>query len=114
MDTSARDSSEKPGVRNERGLVADSPVAAASRADRPRNKYELKKMIMQNEETDKTEKKMSFKDFFSLGEVGNYFFRKKDPNRPSNINIKMMHGVNKLSIAIFLLAVLYLIVKRLF
>jgi hypothetical protein len=69
---------------------------------------------MQNEGTGKTEKKMSFKDFFSLGEVGNYFFRKKDPNRPSNINIKMMHGVNKLSIAIFLLAVLYLIVKRLF
>ncbi len=48
-----------------------------------------------------------------MGEVGGYFFRKKDPNRPSNINIKMMHGVNKISILIFLAAVLYLIIKRL-
>ncbi|MCA4894963.1 MAG: hypothetical protein ING84_08170 [Cytophagales bacterium] len=58
-------------------------------------------------------KRLSFKDFFSLGEVGGYFFRKKDPNRPSNINIKMMHGVNKISIAIFLIGVLYLVLKRL-
>jgi hypothetical protein len=58
-------------------------------------------------------KRLSFKDFFSLGEVGGYFFRKKDPNRPSNINIKMMHGVNKISIAIFLIGVIYLVLKRL-
>jgi hypothetical protein len=57
------------------------------------------------------EKKTSLKEFFSLGEVGNYFFRKKDPNRPSNINIKMMHGINKISIVIFLLGVIYLIWK---
>jgi hypothetical protein len=56
-------------------------------------------------------KKNSFKDLFSLGEVGGYFFRKKDPNRPNNINIRMMHGVNKLSIIVFLLGVLYLIYK---
>jgi hypothetical protein len=56
-------------------------------------------------------KRGGIKEFFSLGEVGDYFFRKKDPARPSNINIKMMHGVNKLSIAIFLMAVLYLIFK---
>jgi len=58
-------------------------------------------------------KKSSWKDFFSLGEVGGYFFRKKDPSRPSNINIRMMHGVNKISIVIFLLGVIFLIVKRL-
>jgi hypothetical protein len=58
------------------------------------------------------QKKRSWKTFFSLGEVGGYFFRKKDPSRPTNINIKMMHGVNKISIIIFLLAVIYLIVKR--
>lgn len=56
-------------------------------------------------------KKGGIKEFFSLGEVGNYFFRKKDPSRPSNINIRMMHGVNKLSIAIFLVGVLYLVYK---
>jgi len=59
-----------------------------------------------------TEKKGSWKDFFSLGEVGGYFFRKKDPSRPSNINLKMMHGINKISIAIFLIGVIYLVVKR--
>jgi hypothetical protein len=58
-------------------------------------------------------KKLSLKEFFSLGEVGGYFFRKKDPSRPSNINIKMMHGVNKISIVIFLLGVIYIIIKRL-
>ncbi|HLZ17828.1 MAG TPA: DUF6728 family protein, partial [Cyclobacteriaceae bacterium] len=57
-------------------------------------------------------KKLSFREFFSMGEVGGYFFRKKDPNRPSNINIKMMHGVNKISIIIFLLGVIYIILKR--
>ena len=54
----------------------------------------------------------AMKNFLTLGEVGRYFFRKKDPSRPSNINIKMMHGINKISIIIFLLGVLFLIVKR--
>ena len=56
--------------------------------------------------------KSILREFFKMGEVGEYFFRKKDPSRPNNINIRMMHGVNKLSIAIFLLAVIYLVVKR--
>ncbi|MBL7856799.1 MAG: hypothetical protein JNM57_03850 [Cyclobacteriaceae bacterium] len=59
-------------------------------------------------------KKSTFREFISLGEVGGYFFRKKDPNRPTNINLKMMHGINKISIGIFLVAVIYLIVKRFF
>jgi hypothetical protein len=63
---------------------------------------------------DKSEKKLSFKEFVSLGEVGGYFFRKKDPNRPSNINIKMMHGINKISITIFLLGIIFIIIKRFF
>lgn len=58
-------------------------------------------------------KKLSIKEFFQLGEVGGYFFRKKDPNRPTNINLKMMHGVNKISIVIFLLGILFIILKRL-
>ena len=56
-------------------------------------------------------KEKSWKQFFRLGEVGGYFFRKKDPERPSNINLRMMHGVNKISILIFLIGVLYLIYK---
>jgi hypothetical protein len=58
-------------------------------------------------------KKNKVKEFFTLGEVGGYFFRRKDPSRPSNINIKMMHGVNKISIIIFILGILFLILKRL-
>ena len=56
-------------------------------------------------------KKNGIREFFSLGEVGGYFFRKKDPNRPTNINIRMMHGVNKISIVIFLAGVIYIIFK---
>ena len=58
------------------------------------------------------EKGKSWKEFFTLGEVGGYFFRRKDPSRPSNINIKMMHGINKISIIVFLLGVIFLILKR--
>lgn len=57
-------------------------------------------------------KKLTFKDFFTLGEVGRYFFRKRDPSRPTNINIRMMHGVNRISIIIFLLGILFIILKR--
>ncbi|MBL7878068.1 MAG: hypothetical protein JNL53_20545 [Cyclobacteriaceae bacterium] len=67
---------------------------------------------MENKTGPEDKKKLSLREFFSLGEVGGYFFRKKDPNRPTNINIKMMHGINKISIAIFLVAILYLILKR--
>jgi hypothetical protein len=65
----------------------------------------------QNSPGHDVDRKRSWKEFFSLGEVGGYFFRKKDPSRPSNINLRMMHGVNKISIAIFLIGVLYLIFK---
>jgi len=66
---------------------------------------------MKTNEEIQTEKK-GWRDFVTLGEVGGYFFRKKDPSRPTNINIKMMHGINKISIVIFLLGVIFLIVKR--
>ena len=63
-------------------------------------------------EHNQTNKKGGIRQFFTLGEVGGYFFRRKDPNRPSNINIRMMHGVNKISIIIFLLGVIFLILNR--
>jgi hypothetical protein len=58
-----------------------------------------------------TKKKGRLREFFSLGEVGGYFFRKKDPSRPTNINIRMMHGINKISIVVFLAGVIYLVFK---
>lgn len=60
------------------------------------------------ENTEKPIKK-SWKDFFKLGEVGGYFFRSKDPSRPSNVNLKMMHGVNRISMLIFLICVLIIV-----
>ncbi len=56
-------------------------------------------------------KRTTLREFFQLGEVGGYFFRKKDPTRPNNINIRMMHGINKISIVMFLLGVLFLVFK---
>ena len=58
----------------------------------------------------------SFKEYFQVGEVFSYFIRvfgKRDPSKPSNLNLRMMHGINRISIVIFLLAVIYLILKRL-
>jgi len=57
--------------------------------------------------------KSRVKEFFRMNEVFGYFFRSKDTSRPSNINIKMMHGINKISIIIFLAGVFYLIFKLL-
>ena len=51
-------------------------------------------------------------DMFALGEVFGYFFRKKDPNRVTNFSLKTMHVINKISITMFLVGVLYLIIKR--
>ena len=58
------------------------------------------------------QRKGGLKEFFTLGEVGGYFFRRKDPKRPININIRMMHGINKISIIVFLLGVLYIILRK--
>ena len=56
--------------------------------------------------------KSRLREFFTLGEVGRYFFRRRDPSRPSNFNIRMMHGINRFSILVFLIAVFYLLAKR--
>ncbi|MDN5211107.1 hypothetical protein QQ020_03570 [Fulvivirgaceae bacterium BMA12] len=57
----------------------------------------------------------SLKDYFQVGEVFSYFIRvfgKRDPGKPTSFNLRMMHGINKISIVVFLLAVFYLIIKR--
>ncbi|WP_057939919.1 DUF6728 family protein [Algoriphagus resistens] len=55
------------------------------------------------------------KSFFNMGDFGNYLvrvFQKPDPNQKSNYNLRMMHGINKISIVVFLLALIFWIVKR--
>lgn len=56
---------------------------------------------------------MKLKDYFNFGEVFRYFFRKKDPNQPKNINLTMMHGVNRLAMIMFVFAVVFLIIRAL-
>ena len=50
-----------------------------------------------------------------VGPVFNYFgrvFRKdKDGKYPSSTNLKMMHGINKVSIVLFLIAVIVMIIR---
>ena len=51
-----------------------------------------------------------------MGEVGNYFFRvfrKPGPGLKSNLNLRMMHGINKISILVFLAAILLWVIRRL-
>lgn len=54
---------------------------------------------------------MKFKEYFGFQEVWGYYFRKKDPNRPINTNLKMMHGVNKISMLMFLVALVIIITR---
>ena len=57
---------------------------------------------------------MNSKEYFNFREVFGYFFRKKDPNRKTNFNLRMMHGINKISIIIFLGGLIYLVSKYIF
>ncbi|MBS1774508.1 MAG: hypothetical protein JST82_16745 [Bacteroidetes bacterium] len=42
-----------------------------------------------------------------------FYIRKRDPNEPKNINIKFMHGMNRISLFIFLIGVIIMIVRLL-
>ena len=75
------------------------------------NKVTIKTEGM-NTEPNTENKRTTLKEFFSLGEVGRYFFRGKDDQRPTNINLRMMHGVNKISIVVFLVAIVYLVLRH--
>lgn len=66
------------------------------------------------EHEEKAPERNSVKEYFSIGEVFTYFFRKKDPNRKSNFNLRMMHGINKFSIIVFLLGMTFFIIKKVF
>ncbi len=45
-------------------------------------------------------------------QIGEYFFlRKKDPNRPNSSFVRYMHGINRISLFMFLIAMIIIIVK---
>ncbi|WP_199757048.1 DUF6728 family protein [Pedobacter sp. KBW06] len=43
-----------------------------------------------------------------------YLFRKKDPNRPSNINLKIMHVINAIAITVFVAGLLWKFIDLIF
>lgn len=51
---------------------------------------------------------------FDFREVATYFFRKKDPNRKTNFNLRSMHFINKLSMLMFLVALVVMAARYLF
>ncbi|MGF1534818.1 MAG: DUF6728 family protein [Bernardetiaceae bacterium] len=55
-------------------------------------------------------KKNTLRDYFAFSEVFQYFFRS---HKTSNFNLKMMHGINRLSILMFLVALLLWLFRRL-
>ena len=59
-------------------------------------------------------KKEDKQNYFNVGEVFGYYFRRKDPNRKTNTNLKIMHGINKISIIMFLAGIIYLVLKYIF
>lgn len=49
-----------------------------------------------------------------LKQIAEYLYIKKpDPNRPKSSFVKYMHGINRLSILLFLLALVIMLVKLL-
>lgn len=55
------------------------------------------------------------KNFFSLGEVFGYYFRRKgeEAEKP-DLNLRMMHGINKIAITVFLIGMSFFIAKKIF
>jgi hypothetical protein len=56
-----------------------------------------------------------FYDMGFLRQVAEYFYlRKRDPNAPHTQWMKYMHGINRISIFMFLVAIIVIIVRLLF
>jgi hypothetical protein len=42
-----------------------------------------------------------------------FYIRKRDPNDPRNVNIKLMHGMNRISLFVFLIGIIIMIIRLL-
>lgn len=60
-----------------------------------------------------SEDKGKFKNFFDFKDVFGYYFRKKRQEEgEKDINLKMMHVINRIAIFVFLLALAIWLFKR--
>ncbi|GAB4404062.1 MAG: hypothetical protein OHK0053_29330 [Microscillaceae bacterium] len=73
---------------------------------------------MQDMPTPPTHRKVNrWQDYFKFGEFFYYFvrvFQKHDPSRPNSFNLRMMHGINRISIVMFLVCLVVILVRRFF
>lgn len=69
-------------------------------------------MTPEENEKSPAHKRPRFRNFFKIGEVGRYFFRGKDPNRPANFNLRAMHIINRTAIIVFVLGIIFVVVRR--
>lgn len=56
----------------------------------------------------------NIKSYFQLSDVFGYFFRvfrKPDPSKPTSFSLRMMHGINRISIVMFLICIIVMIVR---
>ena len=45
-------------------------------------------------------------------QVAEYLYiKKRDPNAPRDTNIKLMHGMNRISLLVFLAALIFILIK---
>jgi uncharacterized protein DUF6728 len=64
--------------------------------------------------TENKKDRASAKEYLDFNELFSYFFRKKKSgDEKVDFSLKSMHFVNKLSIIVFLLAIIYLVVRHL-
>ena len=47
-----------------------------------------------------------------LSQVAEYLYlKKKDPNRPKTTNVKLMHGINRISLLLAIVGLIILVIK---
>ena len=66
---------------------------------------------MQEQRNNEKEENKGLGYYFGFKEVFTYFFRKKDPDNKPNFSLKAMHTINKISIVMFLVGVIFFIFK---
>ena len=62
--------------------------------------------------SDKKKERSSVKEYLQFNELFTYFFRKKGSDEKQDFGLKSMHFVNKFSMIVFLLAIIYLVIKH--
>ena len=61
------------------------------------------------------ERKYNIRRYFELGEVARYFpriFSRNNNGAKPNFNLRIMHGINRIAIVMFLVAIIVLIIRH--